>query len=79
MAPEKGELDLGRDLALAFVEQNLPNELNRVYAIFRRKGAYANFKQLLAYFNFLDQWHAFEENQTELALQTWCQSQGLSC
>jgi len=78
MAPEKSELDLGKELALAFVEQNLPDELNRVYALFRRKGAYGNYKQLLSYFNLLEQWHAFEENQTELALQSWCQTQGLS-
>ncbi|NRA84379.1 MAG: hypothetical protein HRU22_11610 [Gammaproteobacteria bacterium] len=78
MAPEKGELDLGKELALAFVEHNLPNELNRVYAMFRRKAAYSNFKQLLSYFNFLDQWYAFEESQTEVALKVWCQSHDLT-
>jgi len=79
MLPEKSELDLGRDLALAFVEQNLPSELDRVYTFFRCKGAYTHFKQMLAHFKLLDTWYAFEENQTELALQAWCRTHDFTC
>src|SRR3990167_3828754 len=45
--PHKNELGLGRNLALRFVAQELPERYGRAEAVFRSKGAYARFKQLL--------------------------------
>jgi hypothetical protein len=54
--PHKNELDLGNDLAL----------------LFRRRGAYARFKALLAAEGCLEEWYAFEAESTERALREWC-------
>ena len=42
--PHKNDLDLGRNLALRLVEQQLPAYYGRVVGHFRRKGAYTRFK-----------------------------------
>ena len=45
---QKNDLDLGSRLALRFADQHLPEKAaDKVYDIFRRKGAYARFKDLL--------------------------------
>src|SRR6516225_10318076 len=51
--PHKNDLDLGRDLVLRFVEQQLPARFDQVEGYFRRKGAYARFKDLLEREGFL--------------------------
>ncbi|MDG5978282.1 hypothetical protein H010_23731 [Hydrogenophaga taeniospiralis CCUG 15921] len=43
----KNELDLGRELVLAFVAQELPGEYDRCADFFRRRGAYGRFKGYL--------------------------------
>lgn len=55
-----------------FVRQVLPQDLDDVHDIFRRKGAYARFKGLLAQRRALDQWYEFEREATERALREWC-------
>ncbi len=45
--PHKNDLDLGRRLALAFVDQELPDDRDTVISFFRRRGAYGRFKDLL--------------------------------
>jgi hypothetical protein len=42
--PHKHELDLGRSLALRFAAQQLPARYDQVERFFRRRGAYARFK-----------------------------------
>lgn len=37
--PHKNELDLGKALVIEFTSEYLPEELDRVYSIFRSKGA----------------------------------------
>ena len=37
--PHKNELDLGKSLVLDFTSEHLPDELEKVYSIFRHKGA----------------------------------------
>jgi len=78
LAPDKRELPLGRNVALNFIKASLPEELERVYGFFRRKGAYANFKHLLAQSELLDSWYEYEELQTTLALQQWCNGHNLA-
>ena len=54
--PHKNDLDLGNALALRFVEERLPNRHADVEAFFRRRGAYARFKELLAAEGCLEKW-----------------------
>ena len=39
--PHKNDLDLGRELAMSFVEQNLPSEYDRVVGYFHNRGVYS--------------------------------------
>jgi hypothetical protein len=71
--PDKRELDLGKPLALDFARQVLPGDLDEVRRIFRRRGAYASFKHLLARRRVLEQWYDFEEKATARALREWCE------
>src|SRR5216684_3337065 len=71
--PDKRELDLGKPLVLNFARQVLPEDLDEVQRIFRRRGAYASFKHLLARRRVLEQWYDFEEKATARALREWCE------
>ena len=70
--PHKNELDLGNNLALRFVEEQLPSRVADVEAFFRRRGAYARFKDLLAAAGRLEEWYAFEAEAIARALRDWC-------
>lgn len=70
--PHKNELGLGRNLALRFVAQELPQCYERAKAFFRSRGAYARFKQLLEFEGVLEKWYEFEEESVEKALRNWC-------
>jgi hypothetical protein len=71
--PDKRELDLGKPLVLNFARQVLPADFDEVRRIFSKRGAYANFKQLLVRRRALDQWYEFEQRATERALREWCE------
>jgi len=71
--PHKNALNLGRDLVFSFVRQELPDEWDAVSDIFRRRGAYGRFKDLLHSRDMLAKWYAFEESATETALRAWCE------
>jgi hypothetical protein len=71
--PHKNDFDLGRQLAFRFVEERLPGQSRRVADIFRSRGAYRRFKELLAAEGCLEQWYAFDNEATEEALREWCQ------
>jgi hypothetical protein len=70
--PHKNRLDLGKALVIDFTSQYLPEEIDRVYSIFNRKGAYLRFKELLEKKGFLDKWHKFEDERQKAALKEWC-------
>ena len=70
--PHKNELDLGTRLALRFADEKAPGLYDQVDGFFRRRGAYARFKDLLARESLLDRWHSFEAECTEHALKDWC-------
>lgn len=72
--PHKNELDLGNSLALRFVEERLPDRYTDVEAFFRRRGAYARFKELLAAEGRLEEWYSFEAESTDRALREWCKA-----
>jgi hypothetical protein len=71
MVPSKTELDLGRNLALEFTEQELPDCSLEVRGFFAKAGAYAMFKDLLARRDALEAWYAYEVSGVERALRAW--------
>ena len=77
LVPHKNDLDLGRRLALAFVNRELPDDADTVAAFFRRRGAYRRFKELLNARGMLQQWFDFESRATEKALRAWCEENGI--
>jgi hypothetical protein len=70
-------LDLGRELALSFVEQELPNDYDRAEGFFYSKGAYGRFKTLLESRGVMEKWYAFEARATEAKLREWCHEHGV--
>ncbi|GBC59481.1 hypothetical protein DENIS_0420 [Desulfonema ishimotonii] len=69
--PHKNDLELGKTLVIEFTSEYLPEEPDRVHAIFRRKGAYARYKDLLYEKGLLDEWHDFENEHQQSALKEW--------
>ncbi len=76
--PHKTDFDLGRSLALRFVEEHLPREREAVHDYFRKRGAYSKFKSLLERVSQLDAWHEYERAATETALHEWCEENGFT-
>jgi hypothetical protein len=76
--PHKNDLGLGgRRLALAFVNQALPDGYDTVAGFFQRRRAFMRFKDLLKARGMLDRWHNFEEQAMEEALLAWCAVNGI--
>jgi len=75
--PHKNELDLGKALVIEFTSEYLPEELDRVYAIFRRKGAYSRYKDLLERKGALEDWYKFENERQKAALKEWCRENNI--
>ena len=71
--PHKNRLDLGKSLVFQFVSEHLPGDLDQVERIFRKRGAYSRFKDLLERKNLLEQWYNYETDETSKALRAWCQ------
>ena len=75
--PHKNELDLGKALVIEFTSTYLPEELDRVYSIFRHKGAYSRYKDLLESKDALEDWYKFENERWKIALKEWCQENNI--
>ena len=69
--PSKGDLGLGRELALRFVEAHLPESYELTYGYFQSRGAYQRFKALLDRKDRLEDWYAFEQAAVDEALRRW--------
>ena len=76
--PNKHDLNLGKNLALAFAEEQLADSYQTVANIVRQRGAYGRFKDLLERQSLLQAWHDFEAKATEIALREWAAEEGLS-
>ena len=72
MVPTPQDLALGARLAYRFVEQYLPDEIERVYHYFHHRGAYSRFKGLLSDRRLLETWYLFEQQARQEALREWC-------
>ena len=71
--PHKNDLDLGQSLIFEFVEDNLPDAYDEVRYIFRKRGAYSRYKELLSSRGMLEAWYRFEQDRIEKALRSWCE------
>jgi hypothetical protein len=70
--PHRNDLGLGQELVFEFIAEHLPDESEQVQQMFRRRGAYAHFKDLLELKGLLQSWYAFEHAREEQALRQWC-------
>jgi len=77
MVPHPDDLGLGRELAQRFVRSKLPECAAEVDEIFRRKGAFSRFKNLLRSKSALERWYDYETEAAERALRDWCRDQGI--
>ena len=75
--PHRNNLDLGKPLVIEFTSEYLPDELEKVYSIFRSKGAYSRYKELLESKGFLDKWYEFEDERQKVALKEWCRENSI--
>ncbi len=75
--PTKQELGLGKRLVLRFTEEYLPADYEVVENIFRKKGAYSRFKDLLDDRNLLEKWYEYENEKGRMALCEWCEANGI--
>jgi aryl carrier-like protein len=48
-----------------------------LWRCFRRRGAYARFKELLAAEGCLEEWYEFEAESTDRALREWCNANAI--
>jgi hypothetical protein len=76
--PHKNDLDLGRDLVFSFVNAAAPDLDEQVREIFRKKGAYLRFKDLLQRRRLLEHWYDYERTETQEALVQWATENGLT-
>lgn len=76
--PHKYDLNLGRNLALTFTEEQLAGSYETVANFFSKRGAYGRFKDLLEIKGLLQAWYDYEADATELALREWAAEEGLS-
>jgi len=76
--PHQNDLGLGRQLAVGFTEEFLPEEYDKVRQIFSRRGAYARFKDLLERKGMLQQWYEHERRARIEALRQWCRANDIA-
>ena len=69
--PSKHDFALGKPLVMSFICQYLPQRLHDTDQIFRERGAYGRFKELLQKENQLEAWYAFEQKAIKEPLTDW--------
>ncbi|WP_404360931.1 UPF0158 family protein [Methylotuvimicrobium sp. KM1] len=75
--PDKHDLNLGTSLVWSFVDEYSPSDYDRVRAMFRKRGAYAKFKDWADCNDLLETWYRFEEEATKKAAREWCEENDL--
>lgn len=76
--PDKRDLDLGRPLVFQFAREHLSaGDLDKVFAMFKRPGAYARFKDLLERRDQLQAWYTYEAQAMHSALAEWVRDNAL--
>ena len=74
--PDKRDLDLGATLAMEFIAEALPGDYDEVRQMFRRKGAYRRFKELLEQRDVVQRWYDYRDQRVREALEEWCRDHG---
>lgn len=75
--PDKWELDLGEPLVMEFVARHLPEGLDAVHVMCRKRGAYARFKAFLDERDLLQRWYDYQADAETAALTGWCEENGI--
>jgi hypothetical protein len=75
--PHKNDLDLGTRLAIRFADEHLADAGDDVQELFRHKGAYRRFRNLIERRGVLQQWYDFEDKSKKEALHRWCEDNGI--
>jgi hypothetical protein len=75
--PDKWELDLGQPLVMDFIARHVPEGLDAVDGMFRKRGAYGRFKAFLDDRDLLQQWYDYEADAQTAALTEWCEANGI--
>ncbi len=60
-----------------FVLSNTPDDVEYVRNIFRRRGAYARYKDFLESKGILQSWYNFENAAQNRVLRKWCKDNGI--
>lgn len=76
--PHKNDLNLGQNLVFEFMEQFIPEKEDQIEQIFRRKGAYSRYKDLLHSIGLLEKWYDFENKRELVALLQWCKENDIN-
>lgn len=75
--PNRRELDLGVVLVFDFVRNESPEDADLVSDFFRKRGAYARFKDLLDSRQLLEKWYDYEQEAIRGAVLEWCRDNSL--
>jgi hypothetical protein len=75
--PDQSALDLGSRLVFRFVREVMPADYDAVAEIFRRRGAYSRYKDLLDRRGMLQRWYDYENDATREALLAWAAECGI--
>ena len=75
--PHKNDLGLGQELVFEFVRREIPDDYEAVRTIFKRRGAYAQYKYLLQSKGLLQRWYDLYIARQEKALRKWCEENGV--
>lgn len=72
LIPTKHDLDLAhpRD----FVEEKIPEQVDKLNEIFNQRGAYRRFKVWLHQINRIDDWYEYERQVNQTELRYWCEN-----
>ena len=63
--------------SVRITSRHLPDLYDDVRAIFRRRGAYGQFKELLEGNSKLEAWYEYEDAEEKRELRAWCEDNGL--
>ncbi len=74
--PSKRDLNLGKSLVLKFAARFMPDTYDEIDDIFRSRGAYARYKDLLCEKGKLEEWYEFEQSAIEKELIDWAETEG---
>ncbi len=75
--PTKNDLDLGHNLVFYFVSEFMSADYHKIRSIFRGRGAYRKYHEMLKNKGMLNEWQKFEANAQVDFLKEWCKENGI--